>query len=67
MRGGIEICLSEQYRGYIPSTVEGDRRAASIRMAELLVGTPLSGFLEAKSFEHADDLFWLEDRGFCHG
>jgi hypothetical protein len=59
--------LSEKYRGYIPSTVKGYRRDASIRMSELLVGTPLSDLLESKSFEHADDFSWLEDRSLHHG
>jgi len=41
--------LSEKYRGYIPTAMERYRRAASIGMAELLMGTPLSGFLKTKS------------------
>jgi hypothetical protein len=59
--------LSEQDRGYISSAVKGDRRAASIGMAELLMGAPLSGFLETKSLKHTSDLFWFQDRHFGHG
>ena len=59
--------LSEQYRGYVPTPMEGYRRAASIWMAELLMGTPLANFLETKSLKHSSDLFRLEDRHFGHG
>jgi len=59
--------LSEKYRGYVPSTVKGYRRGASIGMSELLVGTPLSDFLESKSFEHAYDLSWLKNWNLYHG
>lgn len=59
--------LSEQDWGYVPTSMEGYRRAASIGMAELLMGTPLSNLLETKSLKHSNDLFWLEDRRFGHG
>lgn len=59
--------LSEKYRGYIPSTVKVYRRGATIGMPELLVGPPLSDFLESKSFEHAYDLPWLKNGNLYHG
>lgn len=59
--------LSEQDRRYVPAPVERYRRATSIGMAELLMGAPLSGFLETKPLEHTNDLFWFEDRRFGHG
>jgi len=59
--------LSEQDRGYVPTAMEGYRRAASIGVAELFMGTPLSNFLETKSLENSNDFFRLEDRRFGHG
>jgi len=48
--------LPEQYRRYVPPAVKGYGGAASIRMAELFVRSPLSDLLKTESFEHTDDL-----------
>jgi hypothetical protein len=58
--------LAEQYRGDVSASVERHGCAASIRMAELLVGASLPDFLETQSFEYSDDFLGFEDRNSAH-
>ena len=59
--------LAQQDRRDVAPLVEGNRRATSIRVAELLVRPSLPDFDEAESAKRRDDLAGLQDRMLGHG
>jgi len=58
--------LSQQNRRNIPAFVKCHRCAAPIRVAELLVGTPLANLNESNALKQANYFFGFEDGNVPH-
>jgi len=58
--------LAKQDRRDVVAGMERNRRATSVRMAKLLVGSALSHFLKAQVFQYPDDLARFKYRNITH-
>jgi hypothetical protein len=58
--------LPEQGGGYVPAGMKGDRGAAAVWMAELLVGAALADFDEAERFPEGRNFPWFQHRDGRH-
>lgn len=58
--------LAKQDRRDVVAGMERNRRATSVRMAILLVGSALSHFLKSQVFQYPDDLARFKHRNITH-